>query len=91
MTDARPPETPQAMTRDQALALVGRHLLAKLEDVMAAHKAVVADESADEVRKGNARLVIGAAEGLGRLLWRIVKGAERPRILRPERSLRIVR
>lgn len=86
-----PKEAPEPINRDRALSIVGRHVLAKLEDVMAAHQAVADDAQADKVRRENAKLVIGAARGLGLFVWRVVKAAERPRILRSPGRLRIVR
>jgi hypothetical protein len=86
-----PAEPVLPITRDQATAIVGRHVLVLLEDVIAAHEAVLADEKKTETQKANARLVIAAAQGFGRPLFAVVKAAERPRILRPDRSLRIVR
>ena len=80
-----------AITQDQAAAVVGKHLLVVLEDVIAAHRVVLDAADASETRKANARLVIAAAQGFGRPLFHVVKAAETPRILRPERSLRIVR
>ncbi len=79
------------VTRDQATALVGRHLLVTLEDILHAHEGVVDDATKTETQKANARLIISTAQGFGRPLWHVVKAAERPRILRPERSIRIVR
>jgi hypothetical protein len=81
----------QAITRDQAAVLVGRHMLVVLEDVIAAHQLVLDDPTATEVSKANAQLVIAAAQGFGRPLFQVVKVAERPRILRPQRSIRVVR
>ena len=87
------PEAVEALpiTRDQATAMVGRHMLVVLEEVIAAHEAVVLDEAKSEHQKADARLVIAAAQAFGRPLFHVVKAAEKPRILRPERSIRIVR
>ena len=52
---------------------------------------VLADETKSETQKANAQLVIAAAQGFGRPLFQVVKVADRPRILRPERSIRVVR
>lgn len=81
----------ERITRDQATSLVGRHLLVALEDVLAAHELVLKDDGADEVAKANARLVVASAQAIGRPLYVLVKAAERPRILRPERAIRVVR
>lgn len=85
----RKPEQP--MTQDQATRLIGRHVLGVLEEVITAHEAVLADDKKSEAQKANARLVIATAQGFGRPLYQVVKLAERPRILRPERSIRVVR
>jgi hypothetical protein len=85
------PEPEKLITRDQATQLVGRHMLVLLEDVIAAHEAVLADPAKSETQKANARLVIATAQGFGKPLFLVVKAAERPRILRPERSIRVVR
>lgn len=88
MTDE---QAEQVITREQATAMVGKHVLALLEDVIAAHEAVLADPGRSDTAKGNARLVIASAQGIGAPLYQVVKHFERPRILRPERSIRIVR
>jgi hypothetical protein len=88
-TQTEPAE--DAITSDQATALVGKHILVVLEDVIHAHEAVVLDAEKSEVQKANARRVIAAAQGFGRPLYAVVKTAERPRILRPERSIHVVR
>lgn len=80
-----------AITRDQATALVGKTVLAKLEDIIAAHEAVLADPEKSETQKANARLVIASAQGFGKPLYLVVKATGRPRILRPQRSIRVVR
>ena len=85
------PQPEVELTQDQATGLVGRHVLVLLEEVIGAHQLVLDDERASEVRKGNARLVIAAAQGLGRPLFHLVRLADRPRILRPERSIKVVR
>jgi hypothetical protein len=81
----------QSLTQDQATAMVGKHVLVALEDVINAHELVVKDESASEVAKANARMVIAAATAFGRPLYAVVKAAEKPRILRVQRSIRLVR
>lgn len=81
----------QAITRDQATQLVGRNMLVFLEDVIAAHQAAADASDATEVGKANARLVVEVAKSFGRPLYQVVKAIERPRILRPERSIRIAR
>ncbi len=86
-----PAATPDAITSDQATEMVGKHLLALLEQIMEAHKAVLDDPAKSEIQKENARLVIAAAQGIGRPLFHVVKIAGRPRILRQERSIRLVR
>jgi hypothetical protein len=93
MDEATTQTTPaeEAITTEQATALVGKHLLVVLEDVIHAHEAVVLNAAKSEIRKGNARLVIAAAQGFGRPLYHVVKVAARPRILRPERSIHVVR
>lgn len=88
-TQPAPPEQP--ITRDQATAMVGKHVLVVLEDIITAHQAVLADEAKSETAKANARLVIASAQAIGSPLFQVVKHVERPRILRPERSIRIVR
>lgn len=90
-TSPATPEPEVVITQDQATGLVGKSVLVLLEEVIKAHELVLADEKASEVRKGNARLVIAAARGLGRPLFHLVKLADRPRILRPERSIKVVR
>lgn len=89
----KPTEQPKVerITTEQATALVGKHVLVALEQVIAAHEAVLEDPKATEERKANATLLIAAAKGLGRPLYHVVKLAETPRILRPSRSLRIAR
>lgn len=87
----QPAEPEQVITRDQATAMVGKHVLVVLEEIIAAHQAVLADETKTETAKGNARLIIASAQGIGSPLFQVVKHVERPRILRPERSIRIVR
>jgi hypothetical protein len=83
--------TEQAITNEQATGLVGKHLLAVLEEIITAHEAVVLDAAKSETQRANARLVIAAAQGFGRPLYHVVKVATRPRILRPERSIHFVR
>jgi hypothetical protein len=85
------PEPEQAITQDQATATVGRHVLVALEDVINAHELVAKDEKATETARANARLIIAAASAFGRPLFAVVKMAEKPRILRPQRSMRLVR
>jgi hypothetical protein len=79
------------LSRDHATVMVGKHLLVVLEDIIKAHEAVVLDEKKTDIQKADARLVIAAAQGFGRPLFTVIKAAERPRILRPERAIRIVR
>ncbi len=81
----------QPITRDQATSLVGRHVLVVLEDIIAAHQAVLEDPTKSEVQKANARLVSAAAQAIGKPLFVVVKLADRPRILRPDRAIRVVR
>lgn len=81
----------QAITQDQATAMVGRHVICLLEDVIKAHEAVVLDAEKTDIQKANARLVIAASQAFGRPLFHIIKAVEKPRILRPERLIRIVR
>lgn len=90
-TEAQPAEQEQRITTEQATAMVGRHVLVLLEDIIAAHEAVLADAAKSEVQKDNARLVIASSKAFGAPLFRVVKVAERPRILRPDRALRVVR
>ncbi|MBK9446192.1 MAG: hypothetical protein IPO00_08890 [Betaproteobacteria bacterium] len=87
--DAKPPEV--VISQDQATVMVARHLLVVLEDVISAHEAVLNAPDATETAKANARLVVAAAGGIGRPLYMVAKAAARPRILRPERSIRIAR
>ncbi len=92
MEDAKQtPEPEHPITRDQATAMVGKHVLALLEDVIKAHGLVLEDVARSEVAKANARLVIASAQGIGAPLYQVVKLAERPRILRPDRAICIVR
>lgn len=91
MDQTETPAPEQELTQDQTTALVGRHLLVALEDVINAHELVLKDETKSETSKANARRVIAAAGGFGRPLLQVVKAAEKPLILRPTRSLRLAR
>jgi hypothetical protein len=90
-TQQAPVEPTPPLTRDQAFRLVGSHVLNILEEVIEAHKIASAAETSTEIERENAKLIIAAAGSIGAPLFKLVKLAERPRILRPERSLKVAR
>ena len=85
------PATVTPLTRDQATAMVGKHVLVVLEEIIAAHEAVVLDAAKTADQKSDARLVIAAAQAFGRPLFHVVKAAEKPRVFRPSSVIRIAR
>jgi hypothetical protein len=91
--DGSTPAAEEAITRDQATELVGKHLLVVLEDIIKSRETILADDEKTDTQKANARLVLAAAQGFGRPLFQVVKAVTRPLILRSSRSnlLRSVR
>jgi hypothetical protein len=85
-----PAEAPP-LTRDQATAMVGKHVLVVLEEIIKAHELVALDETKSQRQKDDARLVIAAAQAFGRPLFHVVKAAEKPRVFRPSSVIRIAR